>query len=83
MGLGFDTPTNPYAVVMEQADIDTWWGDGSKAKITYWHDDAHGYIMRDISSRIPAGHNIKHGVDKNSGNYYLTISGPNINKSWT
>ena len=83
MGFAFDTPTDPYKVAMDQTDIDTWWGDGSKAKITHWHDDAHGYIMRDISSRIPAGHNIKHGVDKNSGNYYLTISGPNINKSWT
>lgn len=83
MGLGFDNPVNPYATAMSEADIDTWWGDGTKAQIQHWHDDAHGYILRDVTSRIPAGHNIKHGVDKVTGHYFLTISGPTINKSWT
>ena len=39
MGFAFDTPVNPYATAMSESDIDTWWGDGSKAKITHWHQE--------------------------------------------
>jgi hypothetical protein len=63
--------------------IDAWWGDGSEAKITHWHDDADGYIRTWILPGVPKGHTIKHGVHKSTGHYYLTISGPSINKSWT
>jgi hypothetical protein len=82
MGFAFDTPNNPYSSAMSEADIDTWWSAHVPTRETWW-DDAHGYIMRDIGSRIPVGHTIEHGVNEAGTSYYLTISGPAINKSWT
>jgi len=82
MGFAFDTPNNPYKDPMTEADIDAWWASHD-ATLSHWWDDAHGYILRDISSRIPKGHTIEHGVNDSKTSYYLTISGPNINKSWT
>tara|TARA_Y100001972_G_C7378136_1_gene198383 strand:+ start:43 stop:288 length:246 start_codon:yes stop_codon:yes gene_type:complete len=81
MGFAFDTPTNPYSA-MSQSDIDTWWASKDRTVEHGW-DDAHGYIMRDIGSSIPAGHTIKHGLNDEGKKYYLAISGPNINKTWT
>ncbi len=81
MGLAFENPTNPYSA-MSQSDIDTWWASKDRTVAHGW-DDAHGYIMRDIGSSIPAGHTIKHGLNDAGNKYYLTISGPNINKTWT
>ena len=81
MGFAFDTPTDPYGS-MSEADIDTWWAAHVPTRETWW-DDAHGYIMRDISSSIPKGHTVTHGVNEARTSYYLTISGPSINKSWT
>ena len=81
MGLAFENPTNPYSA-MSQSDIDTWWASKDRTVAHGW-DDAHGYIMRDIGSSIPAGHTIKHGLNDAGNKYFLTISGPNINKSWT
>ena len=82
MGFGFENPVNPYSEAMSQSDIDTWWSSKDRT-VEHGGDDAHGYIMRDISSRIPAGHSIKHGVNDAGNKYFLTISGPEINKSWT
>ena len=82
MGFAFDTPVNPYATAMTEADIDKWWASKDRTMTHGW-DDAHGYIMRDVSSRIPAGHTIKHGINDAGNKYFLTISGPNINKTWS
>ena len=82
MGFAFDTPVNPYSDAMLESDIDTWWASKDRTVAHGW-DDAHGYIMRNISSRIPKGHTIKHGINDAGNKYYLIISGPNINKSWT
>ena len=82
MGFAFDTPNNPYSEAMSEADIDTWWASKDRTMPAGW-DDAHGYVMRDISSRIPKGHTIKHGVNDAGNKYFLTISGPNINKTWS
>ena len=54
MGFAFDTPTNPYSA-MSQSDIDTWWASKDRTVAHGW-DDAHGYIMKDISSSIQRSH---------------------------
>ena len=56
MGFAFETPADPYGDVSE-SDIDTWWASKDRTTPHGW-DDAHGYIMRDISSGIPAGHSL-------------------------
>jgi hypothetical protein len=81
MGFAFDTPNDPYGS-MTEADIDTWWASKDRTAEHGW-DDAHGYIMRDISSSIPKGHTCKWGVNDAGTKYFLTISGPNINKTWS
>ena len=81
MGFAFDNPSDPYGDVSE-SDINTWWASKDRTTPHGW-DDAHGYIMREIGSGIPAGHTIKHGLNDAGNKYYLTISGPAINKSWT
>ena len=81
MGFAFDTPSDPYGDVSE-SDINTWWASKDRTTAHGW-DDAHGYIMREIGSGIPAGHTIRHGLNDAGNKYFLTISGPAINKSWT
>jgi len=65
---------------VSQSDIDTWYASKDRTAEHGW-DDAHAYVTQIISQGIPAGHTVKHGVE--SGKYFLTISGDNINKTWS
>jgi len=79
MAFGGDA-VDPVGSVSE-SDIDTWWASKDRT-LEHGFDDAHGYIMRQIVSGIGAGHQVKHGVVDGGGAYFLTISGPSINKTW-
>ena len=50
MGFAFDTPNHTV-----QYYIDTWWASKDRTIEAGW-DDAHGYIMKDISSSIKRSH---------------------------
>ena len=81
MGFAFDTPNDPYGS-MTEADIDTWWASKDRTIEAGW-DDADGYIRTHILPGMPKGHTVKWGVNDARTSYYLTVSGPSINKSWT
>jgi hypothetical protein len=66
----------------DTSSIDTWWASKDRT-IQHGFDDADGYIRTYILPGVPKGHNVKWGVNDAGNSYYLTISGPNINKSWT
>tara|TARA_B100000214_G_scaffold265351_1_gene196468 strand:+ start:170 stop:412 length:243 start_codon:yes stop_codon:yes gene_type:complete len=65
---------------VSQSDIDTWYASKDRTVEHGW-DDAHAYVTQIISQGIPSGHTVKHGVQ--GGKYFLTISGDNINKTWS
>ena len=81
MGFAFDNAVDPYSTLGE-SDIDTWWASKDRTLAQGW-DDAHGYIMRNICSSIPKGHTVKHGLNDAGNKYFLSITGPNINKTWS
>ena len=67
---------------ISQADIDNWWGVKA-THLPHNYDDCDGYIRNTITAGIGEGHTVTHGVKEDGTGYYLTISGPSINKSWT
>jgi hypothetical protein len=73
-GHGVDTVGN-----ISEANIDTWWATKDRT-VVHGFDDAEGYIRNVITAGIPAGHTVKHGAE--GGEYFLTISGSTINKTW-
>lgn len=73
-------PIDPVGTVTE-ADIDTWW-NGKDRTLEHGFDDAQAYIMQHIAQGIGAGHTLTHGIVDGGGAYFLTISGPSINKTW-
>jgi hypothetical protein len=66
----------------DTSSIDTWWASKDRTMVAGW-DDADGYIRTFIIPGVPKGHTCKWGVNDAGNRYYLTISGPSINKSWT
>tara|TARA_R110002074_G_scaffold84956_2_gene188134 strand:+ start:79 stop:327 length:249 start_codon:yes stop_codon:yes gene_type:complete len=72
---------DPVGTITE-TNIDTWWASKDRT-IEHGWDDAHGHITKVISQGIPAGHSVKHGLNDAGNKYYLTISGDNINKTWS
>ena len=66
----------------DTSSIDTWWASKDRTVEHGW-DDADGYIRTYIMPGVPKGHTVKWGVNDARNGYYLTISGPSINKSWT
>ena len=85
MGFAFDTPTNPVGTVTE-ADIDAYWkkyDDRGDTSNTSHYDDMDQYFRTVVTAGIPSGHNVKWGINDAGTKYYLTISGPNINKTWS
>ncbi len=72
---------NPITV-QDTSSIDTWWASKDRTMVAGW-DDADGYIRTFIIPGVPKGHTCKWGVNDAGNCYYLTISGPNINKTWS
>lgn len=66
----------------DTSSIDTWWASRHPERTTWW-DDADGYIRTYIVPGVPQGHQVKWGVNDAGDRYYLTISGPTINKTWS
>lgn len=66
----------------DTSSIDTWWASKDRTMVAGW-DDADGYIRTFIIPGVPKGHTCKWGVNDAGTSYYLTISGPSINKSWS
>ena len=66
----------------DTSTIDTWWASKDRTVEAGW-DDADGYIRTRILPGMPKGHTVKWGVNDARTGYYLTVSGPSINKSWT
>ena len=72
---------DPVGTVTE-SDIDTWWAAKNTA-LPHNYDDCDGYIRHEITVGIGIGHTVTHGVKEDGSGYFLTISGPSINRSWT
>ena len=66
----------------DTSSIDTWWASKDRT-VVHGFDDADGYIRTYIVPGVPAGHTCKWGINDAGTKYFLTISGPNINKTWS
>jgi len=66
----------------DTSTIDTWWASKDRTAEHGW-DDADGYIRTYIMPGVPKGHTVKWGVNNARTGYYLKVSGPTINKTWT
>jgi len=75
------TNINPITA-QDTSSIDTWWASKDRT-VVHGFDDADGHIRTYIVPGVPKGHTCKWGVNDAGNSYYLTISGPTINKNWS
>lgn len=62
-----------------EANIDTWYASKDRTVAHGW-DDAKDYVMKHISQGVGAGHTVKCKVKDSK--FWLSVSGPSINKIW-
>jgi hypothetical protein len=79
------TAIDPVGTITE-ANIDSYWNTfdarGDTSNPTNYNDmDYHFRTV--VCAGIPIGHTCKWGVNDAGTKYFLTISGPNINKTWS
>ena len=71
---------------VSESDIDSYWttqnNKGATSDVSNYNDMDY-YFRTHITAGIPKGHTVKWGVNDAGTKYFLTISGPNINKTWS
>jgi hypothetical protein len=77
--------TDPVGSISE-SDIDSYWATQNSKDATSDvsnYNDMDYYFRTVVCAGIPSGHTCKWGVNDAGTKYFLTISGPNINKTWS
>jgi len=79
------TAIDPVGTITE-ANIDSYWttqnSKGTTSDVSNYNDMDY-YFRTVVCAGIPSGHTCKWGVNDAGTKYFLTISGPNINKTWS
>ena len=79
------TSVDPVGTITE-ANIDSYWATQNSKDATSDvsnYNDMDYYFRTVVCAGIPKGHTCKWGVNDAGTKYFLTISGPNINKTWS